>query len=58
MSTSNPRPDDSFERRFALEQAVLVTARRHGDVGNDEHTQGFTIATAERFLTFLKGESK
>ena len=44
------------DRRFALEQAVRVTARRHGDVNNDSSTIGFTLNAARRFLEFI-GES-
>ncbi len=50
------RPDDSFERRFALEQAVALAARRHGDVANNDNTVSFTVQIAEKFLKFLKAE--
>lgn len=51
------RPDDSFERRFALEQAVKFVARRHGgSVSNTDAEARFTIDTANTFLKFLKGE--
>lgn len=57
MTTNDPLPKDSFARRFALEQAVLIAARRTGDVANNEATVNFTIDTADSFLRFLKGES-
>lgn len=50
------RPDDSFERRFALEQAVTLVCRRHGDVANSDATRRFTLEVANYFLKFLKDE--
>lgn len=49
------RPDDSFERRFALEQAVKFAATDKARFGNGSASE-VVIAISEKFLRFLKGE--
>jgi hypothetical protein len=51
------RPDDSFERRFALEQAVKFAATDKAKFTADVPSM-VVIAIADRFLNFLKDESK
>lgn len=52
------RPDDSFERRFALEQAVKFAATDKAVFATREAPSATVLIIADKFLDFLKDDSK
>jgi hypothetical protein len=53
VTNPDPRPEDSFARRFALEQAVAFQSARVANGYKIDSTHVIYVANA--FLAFLKG---